>query len=169
MRVRPAVWLAATLVVAIDVFTKQWALSALEPGVRHSVLGDALSLQLVFNSGAAFSLGEDYTWVLTVVAAVVTGGIVYYARRARTPVAIALMGVALGGALGNLIDRLFREPGFGRGHVVDMINYNNVFVGNVADIAIVGAALVFVALSLIGTRLLEPTAKDAEPADGPTP
>lgn len=169
MRVRPAVWLAATLVVAIDVFTKQWALSALEPGVRHFIVGDVLSLQLVFNSGAAFSLGEDYTWVLTVVAAVVTGGIVYFARRARTPLAIALMGVALGGALGNLIDRLFREPGFGRGHVVDMINYNNVFVGNVADIAIVGAALVFVTLSLIGTRLLEPTANDAEPADGPTP
>lgn len=175
MRVRPAVWLAATLVVAIDVFTKQWALSALEPGVRHVIVGDALSLQLVFNSGAAFSLGEDYTWVLTVVAAVVTGGIVYYARRARTPLAIALMGVALGGALGNLIDRLFRGPGFGRGHVVDMINYNNVFVGNVADIAIVGAAVVFVALSLFGKRLLGPAASypiptdDAAPADGPTP
>ncbi len=169
MRVRPAVWLAATLVVAIDVFTKQWALSALEPGVRHFVVGDLLSLQLVFNSGAAFSLGEDYTWVLTVVAAVVTVGIVYYARRARTPLAIALLGVALGGALGNLIDRLFREPGFGRGHVVDMINYNNVFVGNVADIAIVGAAIVFMGVSLFGKRLLEPAANDAAPVDSPKP
>jgi len=169
LRVRPAVWLAATLVVAIDVFTKQWALSALEPGVRHLVLGDALSLQLVFNSGAAFSLGEGYTWVLTVIAAVVTVGIVYYARRARTPLAIVLFGVALGGALGNLVDRLFREPGFGRGHVIDMINYNNVFVGNVADIAIVGAAIVFMVVSLFGKRLLEPTASDAESADSPTP
>jgi signal peptidase II len=161
--------LAATLVVAIDVFTKQWALSALEPGVRHSVLGDALSLQLVFNSGAAFSLGEDYTWVLTVVAAAVTVGIVYYARRATSPLAIALFGFALGGALGNLADRLFREPGFGRGHVIDMINYNNVFVGNVADIAIVGAAAVFMTVSLFGKRLLEPAASDAAPADSPTP
>src|SRR5680860_1147842 len=64
LRVRPAVWLAATLVVAIDVFTKQWALSALEPGVRHFIVGDVLSLQLVFNSGAAFSLGEGYTCCL---------------------------------------------------------------------------------------------------------
>ncbi|PKQ17653.1 MAG: signal peptidase II [Actinobacteria bacterium HGW-Actinobacteria-8] len=169
MRVRPAVWLIATLVVAIDVFTKQWALSALEPGVRHYIVGDVLSLQLVFNSGAAFSLGEGYTWVLSVVAAVVTVGIVYYARRARTPLAIALFGVALGGALGNLADRLFREPGFGQGHVVDMINYNNVFVGNVADIAIVGAAILFMIVSLFGKRLIESSANDAAPADGPTP
>jgi signal peptidase II len=161
--------LAATLVVAIDVFSKEWALSALEPGVRHPVLGDALSLQLVFNSGAAFSLGEDYTWVLTVVAAAVTVGIVYFARRATSPLAIGLFGFALGGALGNLADRLFREPGFGRGHVIDMINYNNVFVGNVADIAIVGAAAVFMMVSLFGKRLLEPAASDPAPADSPTP
>ncbi len=169
MSLRPAVWLAATLVVAIDVFTKQWALSALVPGVQHPVWGDVLSLQLVFNSGAAFSLGEDYTWVLTVVAAAVTVGIVYYARRARTPLAVALFGVALGGAVGNLIDRLFREPGFGRGHVVDMINYNNAFVGNVADIAIVGAAGVFMLVSLFGKRLLEPAASDPAPAEDPAP
>lgn len=163
MSVRPAVWLAATLVVAIDLFTKQWALSALMPGVRHPVVGDVLSLQLVFNSGAAFSLGEGYTWVLTVIAAAVTIGIVYYARRARASVAVALFGIALGGAVGNLIDRLFREPGFGRGHVVDMINYNNVFVGNVADIAIVGAAAVFMLVSLFGKRLVEPAPGDSEP------
>jgi len=169
LSLRPAVWLAATLVVAIDVFTKQWALSALVPGVQHPVWGDVLSLQLVFNSGAAFSLGEDYTWVLTVVAAAVTVGIVYYARRARTPLAVALFGVALGGAVGNLIDRLFREPGFGRGHVVDMINYNNAFVGNVADIAIVGAAGVFMLVSLFGKRLLEPAASDPAPAEDPAP
>ncbi|MCB2412130.1 signal peptidase II [Demequina sp. TTPB684] len=156
MSVRPAVWLAAILVIAIDVFTKQWALSALEPGSQHPLLGDVLSLQLVFNSGAAFSLGEGYTWILTVVAIVVTAGIVYYARRAASPLAVGLFGVALGGAVGNLIDRLFREPGFGRGHVVDMINYNDVFVGNVADIAIVGAAAVFMLASLFGHRLLEP-------------
>jgi signal peptidase II len=152
--------LAAILVIAIDLFTKQWALSALMPGVKHPFIGDVLSLQLVFNSGAAFSLGEGYTWVLTVVAAAVTVGIVVYARRATTPLAIALFGVALGGAVGNLIDRLFREPGFGQGHVVDMINYNDVFVGNVADIAIVGAAAMFMLASLFGRRLLEPAADE---------
>lgn len=169
MTVRPAVWLAATLVVAIDLFTKQWALSALVPGVKHPVLGDVLSLQLVFNSGAAFSLGEGYTWMLTMVALAVTVGIVYYARRARTPLAVALFGIALGGAVGNLIDRLFRDPGIGRGHVVDMINYNNVFVGNVADIAIVGAAVVFMLVSLFGQRLLSPTSTRPATTDDTTP
>ncbi len=163
MRVRLAVWLVAVLVVAIDQFTKQWALSALMPGVRRPVLGDVLSVQLVFNSGAAFSLGEGYTWVLTIVAAAVAAGILYYARRARTPLALALFGIALGGAAGNLIDRLVREPGFGQGRVVDMINYGNLFVGNVADIAIVGAAAVFMLVSLFGRPLLQPTAHDAAP------
>ena len=154
MTVRPAVWLAAVLVVGLDLFTKQWALDSLIPGDRHELAGSRLSLQLVFNSGAAFSLGEGYTWVLTLVALGVTAGIVAYARRARTKISIALFGIALGGAVGNLIDRLFREPGFARGHVVDMINYNNWFVGNVADIAIVGSAATFMVLSILGRRPL---------------
>jgi signal peptidase II len=168
LSVRPAVWLAATLVVAIDLFTKQWALSALVPGVKHPVVGDLLSLQLVFNSGAALSLGEGHTWLLTIVALAVSVGIVHYARRARTPLAVGLFGVALGGAVGNLIDRLFRDPGVGRGHVVDMINYNNVFVGNVADIAIVGAAAVFMGVSLFGHRLLTPPSTHPATTDDAT-
>lgn len=158
MTVRPAVWLAAVLVIALDLFTKQWALDSLVPGQTESLIGDTLSLQLVFNSGAAFSFLENHTWVLTIVAAAVTVGIVYYARRARTRSAVVLFGIALGGAIGNLIDRLFREPGFGRGHVVDMIKYGDWFVGNVADIAIVGAAAAFMLLSVLGKRPLMPLA-----------
>ncbi len=165
MTVRPVVWLAAVLVVALDLFTKQWALNSLEPGERVTVVGDYLSLQLVFNSGAAFSLGEGYTWVLTLVALAVTVGIIYYARRARTGWAIGLAGIALGGAVGNLIDRVFRAPGFAQGHVVDFINYANFFVGNVADIAIVGAAIAFMALSLFGKDKL--TGGPSEVADAP--
>ena len=161
MTVRPAIWLAAVLVVAVDLFTKQWALDSLTPGVAHPVFDGVISLQLVFNSGAAFSLGEGYTWVLTIVAAAVTVGIVYYARRARTWMSVALFGVALGGAMGNLLDRLFRDPGFGRGHVVDMIKYGDVFVGNVADIAIVGSAVVFMVLSMLGFKpLSSPSASE---------
>ncbi len=163
---RPAVWLAAVLVVALDVFTKQWALDSLTPGVRHPVIDGVISLQLVFNSGAAFSLGENYTWVLTIVAAAVTVGIGYYARRARTWWSVGLFGVALGGALGNLFDRLFREPGFGRGHVIDMINYHNWFVGNVADIAIVGSAIAFMAMSMLGRKPLKPPSKRPASASG---
>ena len=165
MTVRPAVWLAAVLVVALDVFTKQWALSSLTPGVRHHVIDGWISLQLVFNPGAAFSLGEGYTWVLTLVVVAVTVGIAYYARRARTWWSVALFGIALGGAIGNLLDRLFRAPGFGRGHVVDMINYHDWFVGNVADVAIVGSAAVFMLMSLLGRKPLMPLPEGPGPAN----
>ncbi|MDN4479509.1 signal peptidase II [Demequina muriae] len=153
---RPALWLVALVVIALDQLTKQWALTALEPGEKHAVLGDLLSFQLVFNSGAAFSLGDGYTWVMTIVAVIVTIGIVYFARRAQSRLAIALFGIGLGGAVGNLIDRLLREPGFGQGHVVDMINYNGWFVGNVADLAIVGVAAVVLVMSLTNRSLLAP-------------
>ncbi len=161
MTVKPAVWLVAAAVVAADQLTKQWALHALEPGVKRPVVGEFLSLQLVLNDGAAFSLGAGYTWVLTLIALGVTAGIVYFARRASSRFAVALVGVGLGGAVGNLIDRLFREPSFGQGHVVDMINYNGWFVGNVADIAIVGAACVFVLAGLRGVKVLEPAPASA--------
>ncbi len=157
MTVRPAVWLAAVLVIAIDLFTKQWALDALVAGEKHPFIGDLISIQLVFNSGAAFSLGGDHTWVLTLVAVVVTAGIVWVARQARTRWAVLLAGFALGGAVGNLIDRLFREPGFAEGHVVDFINYGDYFVGNIADIAIVGSAIAFMILSVTKRHLLTGT------------
>ncbi|WNM26215.1 signal peptidase II [Demequina capsici] len=162
---RPAFWLAAILTVAVDQATKQWALSALEPGARHPLVGELLSLQLVFNSGAAFSFGNSSTWILTVVALGLTAGILWYGRRASAPWAAVLLGLGLGGAVGNLIDRLFREPSFGQGHVVDFINYGDFFIGNVADIAIVGAAVWAVVAGLMGRRLL---AHEGAPG-GPAP
>jgi len=166
LKVRPIVWLVAAAVVLVDQLTKQWALANLREGVQKPLLGDFLSLELVFNDGAAFSLGAGYTWVLTLIAVAVTAGIVFYSRRAQSTFAAVLFGIGLGGAVGNLIDRLFRAPGFGRGHVVDMINYNNWFVGNVADVAIVGAALVFVIMGIAGKRVLEPVDADPDaPAD----
>ena len=158
MRVRPAVWLIAGAVVLIDQLSKQWALNNLIEGVKHPLVGTFLSLQLVFNDGAAFSLGSGYTWVLTGIAIAVTVGIIVFARRARSTAATIIFGIGLGGAIGNLIDRLFRAPSFGRGHVVDMINYNDIFVGNVADVAIVGAAIAFVVMGLLGKGVLEPVA-----------
>jgi len=159
---RPALWLVALAVVVVDQITKQWALEALVPYEKHQVLGDFLSIQLVFNSGAAFSLGDGYTWIMTIIALVVTVGIVYYARRAQTTAAVWLFGIGLGGAIGNLIDRLFRDPSFGQGHVVDMINYNGWFVGNVADIAIVGAAIAVLIMSFMHKPILAPRAGASE-------
>lgn len=158
---RPALWLVAGAVVLIDQLTKQWALNTLEPGVYHEVLGTWLGLQLVFNDGAALSIGWGYTWVLTILSLAITVGIVVYAKRAQTSLAVWLFGIGLGGAIGNLIDRLFRAPSFGQGHVVDMINYNNFFVGNVADIAIVGAAAAVAVLAATGVKILEPKPEPA--------
>lgn len=171
---RPAFWLVALAVVAVDQATKQWTLNNLVPYEKHEVLGDFLSIQLVFNSGAAFSLGDNFTWILTLVALAITVGIIVYAKRAQSTLAVVLFGIGLGGAIGNLIDRLFREPSFAQGHVVDMINYNDWFVGNVADIAIVGVAIVVLLLTMRGTELLAPvggpkdeSAEEETPSDGP--
>lgn len=161
---RPAFWWVAAGVVAADLATKQWVLSTLEPGEKHQVLGDLLSIQLVFNSGAAFSLGNGFTWVLTVIALAVSVGIVVYARRAQSTLAAWIFGAALGGAVGNLIDRLFRDPSFGQGHVVDFINYGDLFVGNVADIAIVVAAIILVLVSLGSTPVLAPAPSHGDDA-----
>lgn len=149
------IWLIALAVgvLIVDQATKAWALAALDEGVRHPVLGDLLGIQLLFNPGAALGLATGTTWLLTLIALVVIVVIVRVSRRlGSTGWAIAL-GLLLGGALGNLIDRLVREPGVGRGHVIDFIAYGNLFVGNVADIAIVVAAGLLMILSFRGVRL----------------
>ncbi|QPK81876.1 signal peptidase II [Schaalia sp. ZJ405] len=131
------------LAIITDQLTKVWALDALSNGHARPLISDLLTLQLTFNSGAAFSLGGDVTWLFTVLSVVVLvalGVLVTRAQRTATILSIALLA---GGAAGNLIDRAIRPPGFGVGHVVDFINYNGWFVGNVADIWIVlGAILV---------------------------
>ena len=97
-----------------------------------------------------FSLGTGSTWLLTVVAVVVLVVIVRFSRRLGSLGWAWAFGLLLGGALGNLTDRLVREPGFGRGHVVDFIDYHDLFIGNVADIAIVAAAVLIALLALRG-------------------
>lgn len=143
--------------VALDQATKAWALRSLRDGTWRPLLGDRLGLQLVGNAGAAFSLGRGSTWVFTVVASAVCVGIAVALPRLRR-VGVALpVGLVGAGALGNLIDRLVREPGLGRGRVVDFINYNGWFVGNVADVCIVvGAAWLALAY------LRAPAREDAE-------
>lgn len=138
----------ATLTFILDQLTKLWALASLDDGHEIELVGDLLTLRLLRNSGAAFSLGDSVTWLMTLVAVVVTVGILVAARRlGSTRWGIAL-GLVLGGSIGNLADRFFREPGPGRGHVVDFIDYLDLVVGNVADIAIVVGALGAVWLSL---------------------
>lgn len=137
------------VVVIADQLTKQWAETALGDGERIPVLGDVISFVLVYNPGAAFSLGTNTTWLFTIFSIVVIAVISWVLKECRSKPWAITLGVIAGGALGNLIDRLLREPSFGQGHVIDFINYNGWFVGNVADIALVlgVAALIIIELS----------------------
>jgi signal peptidase II len=148
---------AAVLAVVGDLATKQLALSHLDENAPVRLLGGAVYLSLTRNSGAAFSLGSDYTFVFPIIAAAVVGWIVWMAVRLRSvPWGLAL-GLVLGGALGNLVDRIFRAPGVGVGHVIDMVSvfapYGDVFpVFNLADSALVVGVSLAVLLELTGRR-----------------
>ncbi|GAA3207550.1 signal peptidase II [Microbacterium terregens] len=156
--------LLAVLVLAADQFSKYLAIQNLPPQQAVEVLGDFLSFYLVRNPGAAFSLGEGVTWIFTIALAAVAAVIVWLAvTRVRSPWWAVVLGLLLGGVLGNLTDRTFREPGFAVGHVIDFINtpwmwfWTNPAIYNVADIFIVTmmigvALLVLVGLHLDGTR-----------------
>lgn len=162
-RLYAAVALAALLVLAADQGTKVWALSALEPGRPRVLVGEWIRLNLIWNSGAAFSLGNQATWALTILSLVITVAVLVAVRRVTTRAWALTFGLLLGGALGNLIDRVFREPGWFRGHVVDFIDYFGWFVGNVADIAIVVAAGLVVILTLRGIPPTRPRPTEGEP------
>lgn len=154
------------LVLAADQFAKHLALQNLPYQEPVPVLGDFLSFYLTRNPGAAFSLGEGVTWIFTIALAAVAGVIVWLAAtRVKSRLWAVALGLLLGGVLGNLADRLLREPGFAVGHVVDFINtpWMWFFPGmspaiyNIADIFIVSmmigvALLVLVGLHLDGTR-----------------
>lgn len=144
--------LTAVVLVA-DQLTKVWAVAALEPRERVPLLGDLFGLQLVRNPGAALSIATGMTWVLTVVAVAVVVVIVRTSRRIGSAGWALALGLLLGGALGNLVDRMLREPGPFRGHVIDFLAYGRLFVGNVADIAIVVAAVLVVWLTARGVHV----------------
>ncbi|MBO3087440.1 signal peptidase II [Cellulomonas dongxiuzhuiae] len=141
------------VVLVIDQLTKVWAVHALEPRERTALLGDLFGLQLVRNPGAALSIATGMTWVLTIVAVVVVVVIARVSRRIGSGSWAVALGLLLGGALGNLADRLLREPGPLRGHVIDFLAYGRLFVGNVADIAIVVAAGLIVWLTARGVHV----------------
>ncbi len=148
-RLRLLLTVAAT-VLFLDVITKALAVAFLTPGVPVPIIGDTVTWTLVRNSGAAFSMATGYTWVLTLVATGVVVGIIWMGRRLVSPWWAFGLGMILGGALGNLVDRFFRSPGPLRGHVVDFLSIGWWPVFNVADPAVVGGAILLVGLSLFG-------------------
>jgi signal peptidase II len=144
----------AAVVLGADQFTKFLIVSNLDAGERLSVLGELIQFVFVKNSGAAFSLASGYTWIFSIAASAVTVFIVLFAHRIKSLAWAMLFGMLLGGTLGNLLDRLFREPSFGLGHVVDFIQvWGFPAIFNVADIFIVSSMGLFIILSIRGVRL----------------
>jgi signal peptidase II len=140
----------AALAYALDLVSKLIVVAKLEHHAPIQIVGDWLRLEAIRNAGAAFGFGEAFTIIFTVIAAAV---IVVIARLARKlyslPWAIAL-GLLLGGALGNLTDRIFRSPGIFEGAVVDFIAPKHFAVFNLADSAIVCGGILIVLLSFRG-------------------
>lgn len=144
----------AAVVYLLDRWTKHLVVENLPLGVPTPFLGEVLQLTYVENPGAAFSLGSGTTWIFAIIAAGVAVFIVIFARRIRSIAWAAVFGMLLGGTLGNLTDRLTREPGFGQGHVVDFLQlWGFPAIFNIADIGIVSAMGLFILLTLMGRGL----------------
>jgi signal peptidase II len=159
----PVVIGVALTVLALDVLTKLVVVHALSGHAPIRLLGGFLTLLLLRNSGAAFSIGTSMTIVFTAIAVAVICYILRAARKLRSlPWAITL-GLLLGGATGNLADRIFRSPGLFRGDVVDWIELPHWPVFNLADSAIVCGGVLAVLLALRGVRLDGSREDAAEP------
>ena len=162
----------AACAYGLDQFSKYLVVTHLTPGETVPVLGPVLQLLLVRNAGAAFSLASGMTWIFTIIASAVIVFIIWFASRIRSKAWAVVFGLLLGGVLGNLTDRLFREPSFGLGHVVDFISTPWLVpaIYNLADSCIVAAMGLFLILTLRGIGLdgtkASKRATDAEqPAD----
>jgi len=152
-------------VILVDQVTKALALAHLQPriyggGEPIEILGPILKLTFTENTGAAFGLGAGFTWIFAIIALVVAVVILRTARRLGSVAWAIALGGLLGGALGNLIDRIIRPPGVGeayagpgQGFVVDFLQLPNWPIFNVADMAIVGSAILMVLLTIRGVEL----------------
>ena len=155
-------YLIAWAIWLIDLATKSWALANLDSRNPVKIIGSFLQLTLIKNSGAAFSFAEGATVLFTIFACIVVAAISFFAPKLTSKGWSVVLGLALGGILGNLTDRIFREPGFFTGHVIDWIELPNWPVFNVADSAIVVAAVIAVLLSIKNISPIESSDEERE-------
>lgn len=156
---RAVAWLGgiAVFVVALDAISKEIATKTLDPDEPVKLLGGALYLSLTRNAGAAFSLFRDFTMIFPIIALGVAIWIGFMARTLRSlPWAVSL-GLILGGAMGNVVDRIFRAPGPFQGHVVDFFSlfdpHGQAFpIFNVADMALTFGVTLAILLELLGRQ-----------------
>lgn len=144
----------ALVVIAVDQLIKTIAIASLRTGELVPVIDGVLWWRLVYNDSAAFSLGFGQTWILAVTSSIAALTCIWFGPKIRSLSWSMMLGVFLGGVVGNLIDRLIREPSFGNGHVVDYIQIPfNFPVFNLADMAIVSIATLSVIRVMRGENL----------------
>ena len=145
--------MVAVAAYAIDLVTKTLAVARLSDGEDVELLGSWLVLHLTRNPGAAFSTGTEFTEVLSCVAIVAVGVVLWLSRRLRSAIWGVALGLLLAGVSGNLTDRLLREPAPLRGHVIDFLMLPNWPIFNVADMCINVAAGLILVQAFRGVRL----------------
>lgn len=151
----------ALIALVLDQAVKILVERNMELGESFVVIPNFLDIHYILNPGAAFSMGEDFTIVFAILQAVVVVYVIYLLlRKVAVRSWAIILGCLLGGVAGNLTDRIFREPAFGFGHVVDMFSVQNFAIFNVADSFIV-CSMIVVALMLIRGRNLDGTIGDA--------
>jgi signal peptidase II len=149
-----ALALVAVVAYSLDQVSKFLIVGNLTEGQQVKAIGELLQFHFVRNSGAAFSLASGSTWIFSIAASAVTIFILGFARRIRSVGWAVLFGMLLGGTTGNLTDRLFREPGFGVGHVIDFIQVQGFpAIFNIADSFIVASMGLFIILTIRGVGL----------------
>ena len=149
-RMRVVFALVGACGLLLDQLTKLLAVRNLDPLDPPVLLGGLVTLRLIRNPGAAFSLGENFTIVFALLAAaVLTFILVRLAPRINHPGWAVALGLLVAGVAGNLMDRIFREPGFLHGHVVDFIQLPHFAIFNVADMCITSAAVLIMVLAVV--------------------
>jgi signal peptidase II len=153
----------AAIVLVLDQVSKAWAESHLDLLTPRPFLGEFLQLNLLYNSGAAWGMGSGATPIVTCLQFAIAAGVVVFAVRAvRSRWYVLALGLVLGGALGNIHDRLLRPPGPFHGEVVDFLMLPHWPVFNVADAAVVGGAVLIVVLGIVG-HAADPDRREEDP------
>ncbi len=136
--------LVAAVVVGLDQLSKHWAVSQLNDGHTVHVLW-TLQFNLAFNSGMAFGSGQGLGPFIGVIAVVVVVFLLLSLRQASGKLSVVAIGLIVGGAMGNIVDRLFREDAWLHGRVVDFIDFQWFPIFNIADMCVnVGGGLLIV-------------------------
>lgn len=157
----------ASVIITIDVVTKVAAVHWLTDAPPKAILEGVLYFNLTRNPGAAFSMLVDYTWVLSLIAAVVVLVLLALSLKIRNLPWSITLGLVLGGAAGNLVDRIFREPGFMQGHVVDFVSVfdpaGRAFpIFNVADSSLVIGVIFVILLEFSGRTFTVPVEEKSD-------